>query len=182
VKDIDGIHKVLEILEPHWHEIEEDFERNNQRFLRLTDADHNFIGRILKAHLVIENFLNTFLSSHYGIEEIDDIKLSFIQKAKLLPTRDSSAAFVRPGILQLNSIRNKFGHRLNHEIMQHEISAIYEALAVARRGVHFASPIEAIEAFAPIACAFLSVQPPHLKHLFAAAFKNVHSHTPESNG
>jgi hypothetical protein len=182
MKDIDGKQEVLRKLEPHWHEIEEDFDKNNQRFLQLADADHNAIGRILKAHLVIENFLNSFLSSHYGIEDIDDLKLSFIQKAKLLPTRQSSAAFVRPGILQLNSIRNKFGHRLNHEIKQHEISAIYEALAVARKEAVFESPITAIEAFAPIACAFLSVQPPHLRKLFAEAFENVHSHTPESSG
>lgn len=181
MKDIDGIHEVLKFLEPHWAEIEADFDRNNQRFLQLSEADHSAIGRILRAHLVIENFINSFLSNHYGIEELDELKLSFYQKAKLLPSRNSSAAFVRPGILQLNAVRNKFGHRLNHEILQHEISAIMEALSVSRKGIQFKEPIEAIEAFTAVACAFLSVAPPHLEKAFELAFRNIHSHTPENS-
>jgi hypothetical protein len=182
MKDIEGIEHVLHVLEPHWSEIEEDFDRHNRRFLELAAADHDAIGRVLRAHLVIESFLNTSLVSCYGIEDISELKLSFFQKAKLLPTRDSSAAFVRPGILQLNSVRNKFGHRLNHEIERHEISAILEALAVARPGIDFTNPILAIEAFTPVACAFLSVPPPHLQQLFMEAFANVRSYNPENGG
>lgn len=179
MKDIDGIDRVLQVLEPHWQEVQADFDRHNERFLLLAQADHDAIGRILRAHLVIESFIETFLTAVYEIEDISDLKLSFIQKAKLLPTRRSSAAFVRPGILQLNSVRNKFGHRLSHVIQSHEISAIYEALAVARKGVTFPSPIAAIEAFAPVACAFLSVPPPHLERLFMEAFARVHSYSHE---
>jgi hypothetical protein len=84
--------------------------------------------------------------------------------------------------LQLNAVRNKFGHRLNHEIERHEISAVLEALAVARPGIDFANPISAIEAFAPVACAFLSVPPPQLQQLFMEAFANVRSYNPENGG
>jgi hypothetical protein len=179
MKGIDGIAEVLRTLEPHWADVQADFDRHNQRFLALAAADHDSIGRILRAHLVIENFLETFLASYYGIEDVSSLRLSFFQKAKLLPTEKSSSAFVRPGILQLNAVRNKFGHQLSHEIEPHEVSAIREALAVARKGVTFNSPVEAIEAFAPVACAFLSVPPPALQEVFMRAFANVRSFSHE---
>lgn len=178
MNDIDGIHDVLRVLKPQWKTIEADFHRHNERFLALAEANHETIGRVLRAHLVIESFLGDFLVAHYGIDEIDGLRLTFAQKAKLLPQTKSSAAFVRPGIIQLNSVRNKFGHRLNHTIEGHEISAIYEVLQVARPDVSFASPVEAIEAFAPVACAFLAVPPPELQQLFMEAFAHVRSYEP----
>jgi hypothetical protein len=180
MKDIEGIQDALRVLEPHWAEIEEDFNRQNRRFLELAAADHNMIGRVLKAHLVIETFLGEFLTAHYGIEDLSALRLTFAQKAKLLPQFNSSAAFVRPGIIQLNAVRNKFGHRLNHAIEHHEISAIYEVLQIARSGIQFPSQVEAIEAFAPIACAFLTVPPPHLQQIFMEAFANIRSYEPQN--
>ena len=99
MKDIDGIENVLKVLEPHWHDIQADFNRHNQRFLQLAQADHDVIGRVLRAHLVVENFIEPFLSLHFGIKDVSELRLSFFQKAKLLPSEGSSAAFVRPGIL-----------------------------------------------------------------------------------
>lgn len=178
MKDIDGIHDVLRMLESHWKTIESNFHRQNERFLALAEADHEKICRVLRAHLVIESFLGDFLVVHYGIDGIDELRLTFAQKAKLRPQSKSSAAFVRPNIIQLNSVRNKFGHRLNHTIEGHEISAIYEVLQVARPGIGFPSPVEAIEAFAPVACAFLAVTPPELQQLFVEAFAHVRSYDP----
>lgn len=182
MKDIEGIERVLQVLQPHWNEIQSDFDRHNQRFLQLAATDHDAIGRVLRAHLVIESFLDIFLTTFYGIEDVAELKLTFFQKAKLLPSQHSSAAFMRPGILQLNAVRNKFGHRLNHEIERHEISAVLEALCVARPGNDFETPISAIEAFAPVACAFLSVPPAHLQRQFMEAFANVRSYNPENGG
>ena len=175
MRDIEGIEKVLAVLEPHWAQIQADFDSHNQRFLRLAEANHDLIGRILKAHLIVENFLNSFLTAHYGIVDLSDAKLSFYQKAKLLPDSASSSAFVKPGILQLNSVRNKFGHTLEFEIEPNQISAIYEALSVARSGTRFPTAVDAIEAFCPVACAFLSVPPRNLQELFMEAFSNVHT-------
>jgi hypothetical protein len=173
MRDIEGIEKVLAVLEPYWAEIHADFDAHNRRFLQLAGANHDLIGRVLKAHLVIENFLNSFLSAHYGISDLADAKLTFYQKAKLLPDGASSTAFVKPGILQLNAVRNKFGHRLDFAVEPDQLSAIYEVLSIARSGSQFPSPVDAIEAFCPVACAFLSVPPPHLEKLFMEAFSHV---------
>lgn len=180
MKDIEGIEEVLQILKPHWKDIQADFDRHNERFLELASTDHDAIGRVLRSHLVVEHFLNSYLAAHYDIDEFDELRLSFFQKAKLLPSRNTSAAYVRPGILQLNSVRNKFGHQTNHRIDGHEISAILQVLGVARSGTKFENSVEAIEAFAPVACAFLSLPDPPLRKLFAEAFANVRSYTPES--
>jgi hypothetical protein len=181
MKDIDGIQEVLAVLQPHWAEIEQNFNAQNDRFKKLNDADANAIGRVLRAHLVIENFLDTYLVEYLGTDDYAALRLTFIQKAKLLPTKASSAAFVRPGIIQLNALRNKFGHTLGHEVERHEIFDIYEVLRVARKDAFEADPFDAIEAFTPIACAFLSVPPKHLQRLFAEAFANVTSYAPEQD-
>ncbi|MBY3143967.1 hypothetical protein HFO65_36760 [Rhizobium laguerreae] len=79
----------------------------------------------------------------------------------MIPAGRSSASFVRPGVIQLNKVRNKFGHELHHVIEFGEINAITQILEIARSGTTFAAPIDAIEAFAPVACAFLSIPPKH---------------------
>lgn len=178
MNDIEGIEKAVAALQPYWQEIETDFNSHNERFLKLLAVDHEPIGRILRAHLVIENFLDMFLANFYQIEEFEDLRLTFAQKAKLLPSRRSSAAFVRPGIIQLNTIRNKFGHKIDHSIENHNLSAIYEVLRHARPNVKFESQIEVIEGFAAVACAFLSVPPKHLQELFMEAFAEIRSFTP----
>lgn len=181
MKDIEGIEKAIAALKPYWDEIEADFNRHNERFLKLLAVDHEPIGRILRAHLVIENFLDAFLTNFYQIEDFDDLRLTFAQKAKLLPSSRSSAAFVRPGIIQLNAVRNKFGHKIDHSLEHHNLSAIYEVLRHTRPNVGFSSKIEAIEGFAAVACAFLSVPPLHLQKPFLEAFADVRSFNPSLN-
>ncbi len=178
MRDIEGIEEAMEVLRPHWNEIEADFNRENERFLALAATDHEAVGRVLRAHLIIENFMNSYLTNLFGFEDIDSLRLSFAQKAKMLPQSRSSAAWLRPGIIQLNAVRNKYGHRLNHSVEFSAIGSITEVLSVSRRGVAFSTPIDAIEAFAPVACAFLAVPPQHLQDAFREAFSRVHSATP----
>lgn len=167
MREIEGIEEAMEVLRPHWSEIEADFNRQNERYLAMAETDHEVVGRVLRAHLTIENFLNTYLVDLFGFEDFDDLRLTFAQKAKMLPKSGSSAAWVRPGILQLNSVRNKYGHRLDHTVDFQTISAIMDNLSVSRSGHEFRNPIDAIEAFAPIACAFLVVSPKHISDAFA---------------
>lgn len=171
MRDIDGIDRILRVLEPHWGEVEEEFDRANREFLRLAAIDHDPIGRVLRAHLIIENFLTRFIEQGLGIEDLGEARLSFAQKVALLPNGRDSSAFVKPGITQLNKVRNKFGHNLETEVRRGDLSAIYGVLEVARRGQRFRNPIDAIEAFAPVACAFLSMPSEHLREVFGRAFR-----------
>ncbi|WP_149898486.1 hypothetical protein [Rhizobium rhizogenes] len=173
MREIEGIKEAMKLLEPYWTDIEDDFLHHNTRFLELAATDHDILGRVLRSHLVVENFLNSYLQATFGFDDLDDLRLSFAQKAKMLPSAQASAAFIRPGVIQLNKIRNKFGHTLTHAIELAEINLITQILDIARPSTTFAEPIEAIEAFAPIACAFLSVPPKHLEEAFLEAFKTV---------
>ena len=113
MKDIEGIERVVEKLAPYRADIEAHFNAENERFKKLMGREHDILGRVLKCHLVIENYLERFLSVHYGIEELESVKLTFFQKAKLLPDSAAPSAFIKPGVLELNSIRNRLGHNLN---------------------------------------------------------------------
>jgi len=96
MRDIEGIDEVVRLLKPHWAEIDTHFEQENNNFKTLIAQDHDLIGRVLKCHLILEHYITRFLSAHFEIEDLVDAKLSFFQKAKLLPDRGSSAAFVKP--------------------------------------------------------------------------------------
>ncbi|WP_340317726.1 hypothetical protein [Rhizorhabdus argentea] len=176
MKDIDGMGQVLEILEPHWDEIQNHFDRRNAYFLDLIASDHDALGRVLKSHLAIEAFLNEYLQNFYGFTDFEDFRLSFNQKAQMIPPNGVPASWLRPGILQLNRVRNKFGHTAGYTMDRYDITAIYEVLDVARRGVEFPDPTDAIEAFAAISCAFLDVPPKELGEVFMEAFSRIRTH------
>lgn len=177
MREIEGIEEVLAKLEPHWNEIEAHFAHENEQFKAMLAQDHDLIGRVLKCHLIIEHYLDRILVDHYNIQNIEDVKLSYFQKAKLLPDDGAAAAFVKPGILRLNAIRNQFGHTLRPEVQYGDLGPINTVLEVARRGVQFNEPIDAIEAFTSVTCVFLIVPPQHLEDIFMDAFSELRVYT-----
>ena len=163
----------VEKLKPHLAAIMQNFEDENQIFIGLTSTTHDTLGRVLKCHLIVEHYLDRFLVSHFGIDNFDNVRLRFAQKAGLLPDRATAASFVKPGVVQLNRIRNKFAHSLSVELSDVDLGPIRTVLDISRPGGAFESPVEAIEAFTTVACTFLIVAPPDLQQVFAEAFKHV---------
>ena len=175
MRDIEGIEEAVEKMKPHWADIKQHFEHENHIFIGLTSSTHDTLGRVLKCHLIVEHYLDRFLVSHFGLDNFDNVRLTYAQKAQLLPDRATAAALVKPGIVRLNKIRNKFAHSLGAEITDADLGSIRTVLAldIARPGVAFESPVEAIEAFTTVACTFLIVAPPDLQQVFVEAFKVV---------
>lgn len=176
MREIEGIEEAIDILRPHWSAIEDDFNRENERFKALIALDHDILGRVLKCHLIVEHYLGRFLEAHFNLNNITSAKLSFFQKATLLPDSAASAAFVKPGILRLNSIRNQFGHTLEPVLTCADLGSMQNVLDLARPGVAFQKPIDAIEAFTTVACTWLIVPPKGLQQVFADAFAKVRVH------
>jgi hypothetical protein len=172
MRDIEGVEEVVRSLTPHWDAIEHHFHTENARYIKLLQHDHDALGRVLKCHLIIEHYLDRFLTDHLGVEDITDVKLSFFQKCKLLPNQGSAAAFVKPGILKLNTVRNRFGHTLRPDLENENLSPINEVLAVARPN-HQGDNLSRIEAFTTVAVTFLVVPPPNLQQAFLEAFREV---------
>lgn len=84
---------------------------------RKWDQDTDAIGRILRAHLYVEHYLTEFIRhANPRLGSIGDAKLSFGQKWALLDTKTPAIAELKPGIAQLNKIRNRLAHRLSAAI------------------------------------------------------------------
>ena len=173
MREIEGIEEVGAKLEPHFATIKEHFDHENRIFIGLISSAHDTLGRVLKCHLIVEHYLNLFLVEHFKIDNFNDVRLTFFQKATLLPNERTAVAFVKPGILQLNRIRNRFGHSLGADLSVQDLSSIHPVLDIARPGVVFGSPVDAIEAFTTVACTFLIVAPPALQQIFTEAFSSV---------
>ena len=173
MREIEGIERVIARLRPHWDVIDQHFESENARFKELIATSHDDLGRILKCHLVVEHYLDRFLVEHYRLPELENGRFSFYQKAFLLPNGRAAAAFVKPGILRLNTIRNKFGHYVATTLTFDDLGAMTEVLRIARPDVLVPSPVDAVEAFTAVACAFLLVPPPKLQEVFADAFEEL---------
>src|ERR671911_2431093 len=91
------------------------------------------LGRLLKCPLVLEHYLDRFLSEHFGIEDVENAKLGFFNKAMLLPSKASSPAFVKPGILKVTVLRNRVGHHLGTDISFGDLGPIHEVLVSLER-------------------------------------------------
>lgn len=171
MRDIEGVEAIVAHLRPHWGAIDDHFNRENEAFIRLFGTSHDAIGPILRCHLVLEHYVDRFLTNL--LPTLPEVRLSFAQKAKLLPIERSAAAFVRPGVIHLNAIRNRLAHNLGAQVDLNGLGPILPILEIARPGVVFDSPVAAIEAFTTVACTFLIVPPPELREVFATAFTAV---------
>lgn len=173
MRDIQGVDEAIRELDPHWEAIAAEFEARNQAFMALMNRDHVTLGRVLKCHLVVEHYIDQFLAHHFGADDFLKARLTFHQKAVLLPQRASPAAFVRPGIIRLNRIRNGFGHRLDAKMDLADLEPILRVLEIARKDVSFAEPVEAIEAFTTVACTWLMVPDEALGQVMARALAKI---------
>ncbi|PSF10764.1 hypothetical protein [Marinobacter shengliensis] len=173
MREIEGLEHALEVLKPKWEDFNRHFEEENAKFLALLEADHDSLGRILKAHLILEHYLTRYLESYFSIESIDAIRLSFAQKAELLPSTGSAASVIKLGVKRLNAVRNRFAHRLDVDLDDLDVNAMEEVIRIFRPEAKFEGNLQRIEAFMTIAVTFLIVPPPDLQQTFADAFSQV---------
>ena len=150
---------MLDLFAPVMDELTKEAQVEIARFDTAFSADHNAIGRVLKVHLVIEQYLNEHIRAKYKIQNLEELRLSFAQKTLLLKDDLSPAAWVKSAIQNVNTVRNKFSHTLTPKIEWGAINNVIDVLKIARKGVAYKEPIDAIEAFAPVACAFLIEAP-----------------------
>ena len=127
------------------------FEKEIQK---LFQSRHEFIGRVLKSHLIIEKHLNDCLLHYYG-KNFEDLKLKFYQKLILIGLNDKSLKFYLDGIKELNNIRNKIAHKLDTKILTNDIQFMKKYVGFIE-GTKLSDPIKIIEKFANYVCIWLS--------------------------
>ena len=170
---IDLIEEKLTEYKEHFDKIEQHFNKENENFKALMRTDHDTIGKVLKCHLILENYLTSYLAFKFKGVDINNSKLTFAQKISLLPDSDLRVAFVKDGIIELNGIRNKYSHNLNYQVPILHFSRMLEVLKVSRKGIEYDNPINIIEEFTTVACTFLIVNPLEIDLLFQEVFEGL---------
>lgn len=163
---------ILDLFAPIMDELTKEAQTEIDRFDAAFSADHNAIGRVLKVHLIIEQYLNEHIIAKYKIENLAELRLTFSQKTHLLKDDLTPATWVKSAIQNVNKVRNKFSHTLTPKIEWGEINNVMDVLKIARKGVTYKEPIDAIEAFAPVACAFLIEAPSSKRAQFEQLLKS----------
>ena len=120
-------------------------------FLPIFRYEYNNLKRDHKK----ETFLKSKLIVHFLEFKMNFSKLSFLNKMKLLPD-NQAVSFVKPGIIKLNSLRNKVAHQLDIEFSNDDLGDIKSILKIAKMNVDESSFIENIEKFTSIACTWLT--------------------------
>ena len=167
--EIHGLDEAVEILRPHWQEFSEHFENENEKFKELLGSDHISMGRIMRCHLISENYIEEYLRKKLNIANISDARLSYYQKAMLLPDRGFPPMLVKPGLLKLHQIRNRFAHNLYSSVSVKELESMTRVMQISGRETEDIEEIALVESFTTLACTFLIVTPPHIEDVFARA-------------
>ncbi len=118
--------------------------------------DCELIGRVLRAHLFVEHFMNDFIArQNPNLPRAGIDKLPFATKVGLLGHSKPFIATYSSALWALNDIRTDFGHRLDSKVNQKRIVTILEAGEFVkyqegiRAPVTDATPaVEVVEAFA----------------------------------
>jgi len=168
-----GFSKAVEILRPHWQEIDAQYEHDVQEYNLLFQKDSSLFGRIIKCHLVSEVYLEKYLKNKLSMTNLADVRLSYYQKVMLLPDRNEAPALFKPGLLTLNKLRNNFAHKLDSTLSTDELSTMTAMLLMSEPPVNTMNAIEMVEKFTALACVSLNPTPPKIKQLFEEAMKHI---------
>jgi hypothetical protein len=123
-------------------------------------------GRLLRAHLIVEHFLNEHIAKrnpHLG--DFRKAHLEFDQRLQLLDLEAGSMHRLKTGIKKLNWLRNKVAHDLSYRVTQQDLEPLYENAGFKRyvgglhepRDVSKLQPIDVVESFAQFAAMLLKI-------------------------
>ncbi len=145
--------KAFNLIEPFIEEIEKDSSDRVKRYTILAQQNHDVLGRVLKCHLILENYLTDYLKHLYPSIKIENLRLSFAQLVNLLPQDQFPGDFISSGLLELNRIRNKFAHNLEFELSQDYLKHIRTLSGIQPNEEK--EPIELVEKMTFFCCSLL---------------------------
>ena len=97
-------------------EVKGDWNNFNNEFSILWSQSVDELGVVLKSHLVIESYMNRFLIKAYPNILWSEMRLTFIQKLSMCDFETSAIQIYSTGIKELNTIRNRFAHRISYQL------------------------------------------------------------------
>lgn len=140
--------------------------RLSTEFNEVWNQDFARGARVLRAHLVVEHFLNLYLThTNPQLGSIAEARLGFAQKLTLMGDHDSILEMLRPGMLRLNQVRNRLAHRLSVEISEDDVASfmsirLFSATWKASHPKTWnrkPNPLKVLEEFAQLSAAMLQL-------------------------
>ena len=161
-----------------------EFGEMNRRW----NQDTETIGRILRAHLYVEHYLNEYLrKANPRLGDIAGVRLSFAQKVKLLDQNDPHIRHMIAGIKHLNSIRNRIAHNLDVQVSEEDAEVFLKALPLRemRKQMEGANkthpePLQLLEDFSTHAAHALSQQFSKFGAAFTRALNELSDESPRN--
>lgn len=143
----------------------------------------DLIGRILRAHLFVEHYMTEhIIKTNSRLGDLNQARLSFVQKTALLDTKNPDMADILPGVKQLNRIRNRLAHNLNVQVTSEDAMTFLEserfaALRAAREREKPISsePIDILEDFAQHTSIVFNYEFTPLSRAIAQAIAEAHA-------
>jgi hypothetical protein len=97
----------------------------NNNILSLLNNQTDELGLVLKCHLIIESYIDEFLNIAYPtIKSWNKVGLTFNKKLELINTSHTVMEMAYPSVKCLNTLRNKFSHRLAYKIKDEDYKEI----------------------------------------------------------
>lgn len=130
----------------------------NERYGDLVRADTSGMSVILRSHLIVEHFIDEYLTkAHPGVQDWDAARLTFAQKLALIDHPQTNLAMAMPGIRALNRARNKIAHMLDAALSPSDLQPMEEFIRVwyGAAGKPVPTGMEAVSHFALTVAAFL---------------------------
>ena len=108
-----------------------EFKDGKVTWQRLEPIDYDTLGYLLSCHLIIEHYLDHFISG-LGHAELawEGAKLTFGQKISLISklSRFKDPYNLPPVIKHLNSLRNRFSHKISTKLAKEDLIPFQEFL------------------------------------------------------
>ena len=111
--------------------IDKDRIEFNDKIISLLDSKTDELGTVLKCHLIIEHYIDEYLANSYPtIKSWDKARLTFNHKLELINNPHTVVGMLYPGIKCINSLRNKFSHKLAFKIEKRDFKEISEIMTI----------------------------------------------------
>lgn len=131
----------------------------NNKILLLLNSKTDELGLVLKCHLIIEHYIDEFLIAAYPtVNNWSTLRLTFSQKIDLIDTPNTIMKMAYSSIKCLNSLRNKFSHRLAYKIKDEDYREIKDILTIWYKAAGEPVPegIKILEKYTVWICAILN--------------------------
>lgn len=166
----------------------EEAQKSAQEFRQFWEQDADKIGRVLKAHLVVEHYLTVFLrAANPNLGDIE--RFRFNDKVEMIGGHENLVVLsLKPALKKLNSIRNKMAHRLRFELTDADCEPLrkqpffsalyplylYKASKTGSPTLNPSDHVEIIEEFSKFAASMLQAGGDPNAHLYKEAFEKNH--------